>query len=151
MRVDQDRSQPIMRLPVDRVPARVTLEDGRQLESWLFVPVGDDVAEMFGKPEAFLPVDTGTGILIVARAVIAAVLVRRARLETSDDLPVDRQPARVHLRGGQVVEGELRWTAAPGYRRTVDLMNDPSRHVVVHAREGVTYVAKAQIAWIEEA
>lgn len=151
MRVNQDRSQPIMRLPVDRVPARVTLGDGRELESWLFVPIGEDVADMFGKPDRFLPLDTGTGILIVARAMIAAVLVRRSRLVASDELPEDSQMARVHLRSGQVIEGELRWTAVPGYGRTVDLMNDPSLHVAVHAGGGVTYVAKAHVAWIEEA
>ncbi len=151
MRVNQDRSQPIMRLPVDRVPARVTLEDGRELESWLFVPLGEDVAEVFGKPDRFLPLDTGAGILIVARAVIAAIQLRRMQLVTSDELPQDCQLARVRLRCGQVIAGELRWTAVPGYRRTVDLMNDPSLHVAVHGNGGVAYVAKAHVAWIEEA
>jgi hypothetical protein len=151
MWANRDRSQPIMRLPVDRVPARITLHDGRQLEAWLFVPIGESVHDVFGKPEAFLPVDTGNGIMIVARAVIATILVRRSRPESADDLPQDTQAATVHLRSGQAMEGELRWTAAPGYRRTADLLNDSSLHVELHTGEGITYITKAHVAWIEEA
>jgi hypothetical protein len=151
MWANRDRSQPIMRLPVDRVPARITLHDGRQLEAWLFVPIGEGVADVFAKPEAFLPLDTGSGILIVARAVIVAILVRRTPSAPPDELPQETQAANVHLRSGQTLDGELRWTAAPGYGRTADLLNDSSLHVVLHTGEGVTFIPKAQIAWIEEA
>lgn len=140
-----------MRLPVDRIPSRVTLHDGRQLEAWLFVPIGEDLAEVFTKPDPFLPIDSGDGILIVARAVIAAVHVRRTKLASTDELPKECQAAHVQLRSGQVLAGELRWTSAPGYRRTADLLNDHSHHVELHGDDGITYIAKAHIAWIEEA
>jgi hypothetical protein len=140
-----------MRIPVDRVTARLSLHDGKQLEVALFLPIGEDVVEIFNKPEPFLPVATDKKVLLMARSAIAAIAVPGAKLVSSDDLPTERQMALVHLRNGQVVEGELRWIAPPGRRRTADLLNENAPCVVVHAAAGMTYIAKTHIAWIEEA
>jgi hypothetical protein len=56
----------------------------------------------------------------------------------------------VHLHDGRELAGELRWTAPESHRRTIDYLNENASHIIVHAREGLTYVVKAHVAWIEE-
>jgi hypothetical protein len=54
------------------------------------------------------------------------------------------------LRSGATVEGELRWVAPPGRRRTLDYLNDGSALLVVHGTGDTSYVAKAHIASVDE-
>jgi hypothetical protein len=67
-------------------------------------------------------------------------------------LPLERQRARVRLRSGTALEGELRWISPDGERRTADYVNASGAYFVLHAAEPLTrlYVAKAQVATVEE-
>ena len=65
-------------------------------------------------------------------------------------LPLERQRVRIRLRGGRSIEGELRWIAPAGRRRTADCLNDPLTHVVVNDSAYVSFIAKAHIAYAEE-
>ncbi|HEY0195489.1 MAG TPA: hypothetical protein VGC42_30450, partial [Kofleriaceae bacterium] len=70
--------------------------------------------------------------------------------DPDDALPVERQRARVRLRSGAQLEGELRWTAAEGGRRTADYINDSAAFLVVHAADASYYVRKAEVGYVEE-
>lgn len=144
------RSQPLFRLPVDQIAAKLYLAGGQAFEASMFVPIGEDIVSIFAKTDAFIPVAVAKGVLLVARGAIAALLVPGAKLVISDELPVEQQMVRVHMRDGQTVEGELRWNPPEGRRRTADFLNGAEPYIVVHAREGMTYIAKAHVAWIEE-
>jgi hypothetical protein len=67
-----------------------------------------------------------------------------------DDLPRERQPAKVILRGGHELRGELRWVGAPGRNRTLDHLNDPSSNFGVYDGDYVHFVAKAHVLSVEE-
>jgi hypothetical protein len=143
------RSQPLMRLPVDQIAAKVMLLGGKSFDGSLFIAIGEDIITIFTKADAFIPVACEKGILLVARDAIAGIVVR-GQLVLTDELPTEQQLARVHLRDGHRVDGELRWTAPEGRRRTADFLNDAAPYIVVHGREGMTYIAKRHVAWIEE-
>ena len=148
--LDAGRSQPIMRLPVDRVSAQLTLHDGERFEGILFLPGGEQVPELLSEGEPFIPVGHGNTVRLVARSALACIAIP-SRPDLADaDLPIERQQATIRLRSGAVVTGELRWTAPPGWRRTGDHLKDSARHVTVHGGGITTFVAKAHIAWVEE-
>lgn len=145
-----NRSQPLMRIPVDHVAATVHLANGEVLEATLFVAFGEDVTTILTRSDGFIPVAVAKNIRHVARASIASIHLPGAKLVTSDELPTEQQSVRVHCYDRREIQGEVRWTAAENYRRTIDFLNEPGPYLVVHAREGVTYVRKGHVAWIEE-
>ena len=147
------RSQLILRVPRDQTPATITLDDGDHGHAMLFVAPGDSVARWIEETSPFVPVSYSTGVRLVARAALACVTVQAMHAPpppAEDDLPVERQRVRVRLRAGRSVEGELRWIATVGRNRTLDCMNDPQTHIVVRDADQVSYIAKAQIASVEE-
>jgi hypothetical protein len=115
----------------------------------LFVPPGDPISHLLDDSDPFMPVSYSTGTRLVARAAIACIAVREV-LWVSDDLPLERQQAIVRLRGGGDVKGELRWTAPPGRRRTLDHLNDGAAYLALHDGDLTTYVAKVHITSVEE-
>ena len=149
MRQAEQRSQPILRLPRDQTPAVLTM-GGERAHVMLFVPPGGSIADVLDGSEAFLPVSFSSGTRLVARAAIACVTVREL-LQPEPDLPIECQAAIVRLRGGIAVEGELRWVAPPGRRRTLDHLNDGSPYLIVHRSDETSYVAKAHVIDVEEA
>lgn len=147
------RSQAILRLPVDNVTAKLILHDGERSDVLLFIAAGEDVTRLLAPGDPFVPMIKHARFCLVARAAMAAIGVSQsAAAEADDGLPVERQRARVQLRSGAVLEGELRWTAPEGERRTADHVNDEAPYFIVHASDGHTayYIAKAQVATIEE-
>lgn len=125
------------------------MHDGQQSNVMLFVPPGDTLTHVLDNPDPFVPVSFSIGTRLVSRAAIASLTVREVQ-PVDEDLPVERQRAVVHLRAGGKIEGELRWVAPPGRRRTLDYLNDGSNLLVVHGADATTYVAKAHIASVDE-
>ena len=148
MRQAEQRSQPILRLPRDQTPALLVMQSGERAHVMLFVPPGGSIAEVLDGSEPFVPVSFSGGTRLVARAAIACVSVHEPA-PCEPDLPIERQTAVVRLRGGVALEGELRWVAPPGRRRTLDHLNDGCGYLIVHG-EQTSYVAKAHIVEVEE-
>lgn len=147
------RSQAITRLPIDNVVASLTLHDGDRADVLLFIPPGEDVTRLVGPGDPFVPMFRNARFCLVARDAIAAIGVTAVPPRADDDaLPVVRQRAQVRLRSGVTIEGELRWTATDGRKRTTDHVNEPGTYLVVHAVATQTtyYVVKSQVATIEE-
>src|SRR5215216_3686064 len=142
MRLADQRSQPILRLPRDQTPAVLVMHDGERANVMLFVPPGDTLTHVLDNADPFVPVNFSSGTRLVARSAIACLTVHEAQ-PLDDDLPVERQRAIVSLRAGSKIEGELRWVAPPGRRRTLDYLNDGSNLLVVHGGDVTSYIAKA--------
>jgi hypothetical protein len=145
------RSQQIMRLPVDDVTATLILHDGDRSEVVLFVSPDEDIVRVLTAREPFLPMRRAGKLVLVARAAIAALgLPSIPTIASDDELPVETQAAMLRLRSGQTLEGELRWTAPAGAKRTADFLNDDEAHVTLYAGKTTYYVIKDQIALVEE-
>ena len=126
-----------MRLPVDRVRVTLVLE------------TGEAVSTVLDEAEPFVPLGMERHVRLVARATIACVAVP-GEIPRDQDVHEETQRARVHLKSGLEVEGDLRWVAPVGHRRTVDHLNLPSRLLEVHGADVTTYIIKAHVAWVEE-
>ena len=143
------RSQPLMRIPVDHVPATLTLHDGTRLEIVMFVPPGEHIADQLCSGSPFLPIRCEGKIRLIARDILACITVGGSPV-ANDDLPEEMQRVAVRLRSGTTIEGELRWTAAVGKSRTADHLNEAALQIVVYGAGTITYVAKRHLAWVEE-
>lgn len=147
----EQRSQPLLRLPKNQTPAQVTMHDGERAQVFLFVAPGGNLDELLDERTRFIPMSFAAGTRLVARDAIAAINLHVQFAPAEDELPGERQKAKVHLRSGAVIEGELRWVAPEGARRTLDFMNNDASYFVVHGPEHVIYVAKEHVAYVEEA
>ena len=129
----------------------ITLEDGEQAHAMLFLAPGSSVIRFLEDAPPFVPVSYTAGLRLVSRSSIACITVQSTDAPPEDpDLPLERQRVRIRLRGGRSIEGELRWIASSGRRRTADCLNDPMLHVVVHEAAHVSFIAKVHIAYTEE-
>jgi hypothetical protein len=144
------RSQALLRLPVDQVSATMILHDGSRSEVELFLTGGETVAQLLADGAPFLPVIRSGAIALVARAAIACLSLVDAAVAADDAVPVVTQRARVHLRSGVVLEGELRWPAVVDRRRTADHLNDPTPYLALRAAATTHHVVKAHVAMVEE-
>lgn len=144
-----DRSQPIMRLPVDRVLVTLVIETGETLSGEIFLAPGEEASSVLAEAEPFVPVALDKGVRLVSRATIS-VLTVPGELGGDPDVAEDTQKAIVRLKSGASVEGLLRWAAVAGYRRTVDHLNLPARFLVVHGVGATSYINKTHVAWVEE-
>lgn len=145
------RSQQLLKLPRDQTPVTITLEDGDHAQAMLFVAPGASILRFLEEANPFVPVSYTTGLRLVARTSIACLTILASDAPAVDaDMPFERQRVRIRLRGGRAVEGEMRWIAPAGRRRTADCLNDPLTHVEVHDGQHVSYVAKVHIAYAEE-
>lgn len=146
-----------MRLPVDRMRVTLVLETGEALTGDVFLAPGEAVRTVLDEAEPFVPLglerpvngSIETHVRLVARATIACVAVP-GEVPRDPDVHEETQRARVRLKAGLEVEGELRWVARVGHRRTVDHLNLPSRLLEVHGASVTTYIIKAHVAWVEE-
>jgi hypothetical protein len=146
-----DRSQPILRIPRDQTPVTLTLEGGERANAMLFVPPGASVKRWLADAAPFVPVSFSSGTRLVARDSIACITVHviHAHVEEFEMLG-EKQKALVRLKGGQMTRGELRWIPETENRRTLDLLNDQSTHLVIYVDDFVSYIAKSHVASVEE-
>src|SRR4051812_49358318 len=93
-----DRSQPIMRVPRDKTPAEVTLDDGERSYVLLYIAPADRVTRIFAENGPFVPVTNGAGTRFIARRAIACITTHASRALMDDDLAVEQQKVRVKLR-----------------------------------------------------
>jgi hypothetical protein len=145
------RSQVILRLPVDHVTASLILHDGDRSDVVLFVSPDEDIGRVLSAREPFLPMMRAGKMALVARAAIATLgLPTVPTVPKEDDLPVETQLSTVRLRSGQLIEGELRWTGAPGAQRTADYLNSDEPYIKVFTADTTYYVVKHHVALVEE-
>jgi hypothetical protein len=145
-----DRSQPLLRVPRDKTPAELILDDGERCYALLFVPPGDRISRVIDEPNAFVPVIVSSVTRLLARKAIACMTVHVLHAAVDEDMPEEKQRVAIRLRGGITVRGELRWIAPPDRRRTLDHLNDASSHLVVHEGDYVHYIAKSTVLGLEE-
>ena len=138
-----------MRLPVDRVRVTLVLETGDALSGDVFLAPGEEVSSVLDEAEPFVPLGMEGHVRLVSRATIACLVVP-GEVARDQDVHEESQRARVHLKAGPEVEGELRWVALVGHRRTVDHLNLPARFLAIHGAGVTTYIIKAHVAWVEE-
>ncbi|HEY5949851.1 MAG TPA: hypothetical protein VIV40_30360 [Kofleriaceae bacterium] len=137
-------------MPKNQTPAVLTMHDGERAQVFLFVAPGGSVGHYLAEAGRFMPMGFAEGTRLVAREAIAALGIHVMHAAIEDELPGERQTAKLHLRSGGVIKGELRWVAPEGARRTLDFMNNDASYVVVYDTEHVVYVAKQHIALVEE-
>jgi len=151
--VNVRRSQAIQRLPVDSVLAKLVLHNGERSDVLLFIPPGEDITRVVSPGPPFVPMIRNAQFCLVARDVIAALAVV-VGTEPADDeaFAIVHQRARIALRSGVILEGELRWISFDRHKRTSDHINDAGTFLVLYATEIRTtyYIVKAQIATVEE-
>jgi hypothetical protein len=145
-----DRSQPILRVPRDKTPAELTLDDGERSYVLLYIAPGDCISQVFEDSSPFMPVTNGAGTRFVSRKSVACVTAHDSRAPLDHDLPQERQKVVVRLRGGTIVRGEMRWTAPYDRRRTQDHLNDASLYFLVFESDYVHFVAKSAVLSVEE-
>ena len=51
-----DRSQPLLKVPRNKLPAELLLDDGERSYVLLYIAPGDPVAKVFEDPRPFMPV-----------------------------------------------------------------------------------------------
>jgi hypothetical protein len=141
-----------LRVPVCRVAVELVTSAGERRAATLFQAPGQSVAEVFECDEPFMPLDEGGRIRIYARHAIACLSHRPVEpmQESSDDLPYQRRAVRVVMRGGTVIEGELRFMAWEQKLRTADILNDPARSVSIYQGDQVHVVHKIHVECVEE-
>lgn len=150
LRADE-RSQPLMRVPRDKTPGELIMDDGERAYVLFFVAHGDTLARVFEDDSRFVPVAIGSTVRMVARAAIACMTAHVVHAGIPDgELSQERQRVLARVRGGTVVRGELRWVAPYGHRRTLDHLNDASSHIVIHDDDYIHFVAKAALLGVEE-
>ena len=138
-----------MRLPVDRARVALTLETGEALTGDIFLAPSEPVSSVLQHHEPFMPLGLDKHVRLVARATIACLAVAIAT-DRDPDVAEETQRVRVRLKSGATIEGDLRWVALVGHRRTVDHLNLPARFLAIHAPGTTTYVLKPHVAWVEE-
>jgi hypothetical protein len=145
-----DRSQPILRVPRDKTPAEITLDDGERSYVLLYIAPADHISQVFEDASPFMPVTNGVGTRFVQRKSVACVTAHSHRAPLDHDLPQERQSVVVRLRGGTIVRGELRWTGPSDHRRTQDHLNSASPYFLVFEGDYVHFIAKASVLSVEE-
>lgn len=145
-----DRSQPLLRVPRDKTPAELVLDDGERCYALMFVPPGDRISQVIEDTNAFVPVVVSSQTRLIARTAIACMTVHVMHANIDTDMPVERQKAVIRMRGGITVRGELCWVAPAERRRTLDHLNDALAFLVVHEGDYVHYIAKTAVIGVEE-
>jgi hypothetical protein len=145
-----------LRVPVNRVEVELTLGDGRACKGTVFVPPGSQVAQLFRRHDAFVPIEESGKVRLYAPGALACVAIRPVADADADPMstaiPEEGRAVRVHLRSGTVIEGELRFVPWGERVRTADLLNEASPTLEIHRRDGaLCWVQKTHIEHVEEA
>lgn len=141
-----------LRVPVSRAAVEVLTTDGTRHPIVVFHAPGLGLETFVESDEAFFAAQEGGAFRMFARGAIVALSTaapaERARAE--DEVPETRRRMRVHLRGGEIIEGELRYVAWEAAPRPLDQLNEPSRSFPLYTAEVVHHVVKAHVLFLEE-
>ena len=149
--VNVHRSQAIFKLPVDYVDATLIFHDGERDDVIFLMPAGEDIATVLEGGDPFVPVMRAAKICIVARDTIATIGVPlRAPDPLEAEMPSEQQRVAIKLKSGMLLDGELRWTAVSGKRRTADHLNAEARYVELRTADKSFLISKAHIAYVQE-
>lgn len=140
-----------LRVPMQRVAARLVPDHGAARDVTLFLAEGERVEEVFERASPFLPIRDGERVRLYARAAIACLAEDPARpsRHPGDELPMDVHPVVVWLRSGVVLRGELRHPRDERYR-VLDLLNEGGASFTLHGVDQRYHVAKAHVLAVEE-
>lgn len=144
-----------LRVPVRRARVEVHTELERR-SAVIFLAPDTAPEDVFEGEAPFFPAEEGGSIRLYARASVMSVVV-----DDADACPIaafasltmlgsvqERRPVAVHLRNGKVITGAIMVPSL--FKRTLDLVNEPSKSLAVRSHGRVHYVAKAYIERIEE-
>lgn len=126
------------------------MHDGKRFEVEMFMRLGEDLEQFLEDGQPFLPVVREGRVCLIARAAIACIGVPLRPRLLDDELPVEEQRALVELTSGVRLDGRLQWTSAHGRQRTIDYLNEAAPYLAMHMPNATFYVAKTQIACVEE-
>jgi len=144
-----NRSQAILRMPVDMIDAVMILHDGVRVETLLFIPPSEDVELLLTRSKLFVPVCIRGQEQLIARTAIATFGVQPEHApQLTEDLPITERLVTIKLRSGVLLEGKLRWIAEPGIQRTTDYLDSDSPVIALHASDAVYIIAKAHIEMV---
>lgn len=144
-----NRSQAILRMPVDMVSATVLLHDGERSDVMLFVPTGEGIVRMLRETAPFVPVVRKGRTCLVGRGALVAIAIPKAAIDEDAALPVEEQKVLVKLRSGIELVGSLSWCPA-GQHRTKDYLNDDEIFFELHVGELTYFIVKAQVTTVQE-
>lgn len=144
-----------LRVPVRRARVEVHTELERR-SAVIFLAPDTAPEDVFDGSAPFFPAEEGGAIRLYARSSVISVVV-----DDADACPIaafasltmlgvmqERRSVAVHLRNGKVITGAIMLPSP--FMRTLDLVNEPSKSLALHAQGKVHYVAKAYIERIEE-
>jgi hypothetical protein len=141
-----------LRVPVEKASVEVLLSDGTRHSLVVFQAPGQALESFAEAPEPFFPAHELERLRLFARANIVALSEERraSRLPSDDDLPETQRTVRVHVQGGEVLEGELRFVACEGSLRPIDHLNESSRCFPLFTTGRVHHIVKAHVLFVEE-
>ncbi len=146
-----NRSQAILRMPVEMVDAGMILHDGERSEVLVFVPPSEDLSHRLTDVQPFIPVMRNAKMCLIARSAIACFTVATSRApRLPEELPLHHQAVQIALRSGVVIEGTLRWIVESDYQRLTDHLNSDAPYVVVRDGDSAHIVVKSHIATVME-
>jgi len=135
------------RVPQRKVSVRVRLEDGRDVEGFLFTPdTGPDgepgrvVDRLNGEPERFLAlVDESRSCLLHKGSVVAIELtLADGKLELHEGEHAKEVSVELQMETGLVISGSISYTMPPERGRVLDFFNAAPDFVPLATESGTT-------------
>jgi hypothetical protein len=141
-----------LRVPVERSSVELLTVDGSRHSLVIFHAPGQGLAGFVDASETFFPAREAEAFRLFARASVVALSseLNASRSPPSDDLPETRRQMRVHLRGGETLEGEIRYVPCEAAARPIDHLNEPSPSFCLFAAGRVHQIVKAHVLFAEE-
>jgi hypothetical protein len=147
MREDSDDGG-LYRVPVRRVAVTLTLQGGARRDVTLFLGNDEGIGAPLAGDRPFFPADDAGQVRLYAVAAVVSVSAMEI-LQAPE--PCERAiRARVHLRCGGALEGEIRFIPSAGKARLVDALSEDAPTLVVREPERVHHVQKAHVLFVEE-
>jgi hypothetical protein len=147
---DDPGAHNVFAVPVDRIEVTLMLPDGSRHDVRLPRGPGRPLEHLFEDKEPFLAVQQAGQTRIYARAALSCVFARGLTPPEEDALPQRRRAVRVQLRGGFMLEGELRFVPVEGRARVTDVLNEDTPSIALYRDDGLQLIAKAHVLYVEE-
>ena len=141
-----------LRVPVEKASVEVLLSDGTRHSLVVFQAPGQGLESFVEAPEPFFPAHERDTLRLFARANIVSLSGERraSKFPREDDVPETQRTVRVHVQGGEVLEGELRFVACEGSLRPIDHLDETSRSFALFTTGRVHHIVKAHVLFVEE-